>query len=725
MKLLQWFNPKSSESRNYIAEETLPIQFQEKTFQESALVNDSLLKPYPPDDLWQKRGDWSAYEDMKKDDQVSVALQLKKDLVLGSGWEIVQEEEKDLEIKEFLESSLDEDPDRPLEEMLEEILSAYDFGFSLSEKIFKKREDGKIVLKVLKTRHPDSWLINTDPHGNINSIKQRGVNTEIEVDPKTLIHYVNKPLFDNPYGTSDLRACYGAWFTKLQIVKYYAIFMEKYASPIPVGKFDKNAPQSAVDKIFDILKRFQAKTAITIPKDVEVEFLEMKGTGDVYVKSIDLFNMFIGRSLLIPDLLGFQGRSSGGAGSQALGREQVDIFLRHINRRRKTLERLVNLHIIQPMVINNFGFVEDYPKFQFKPVKEEDTKEYAKIFIEAMRGKMYKPTEEEINKFRTWIAMPEGPVEFNEPLPMPGQEPNKPGEPTGEDEEPEEKQPPPQEQEAQQNNLDPKDNPFNPPHGTKFARALDKSAVRTKMDANIKSILDGASPIMRETFNDLIDQIERKKIVKNQDSSKIEELKLKNLAKLKQLIKANLRQLFKDGFSMAQAELNKGEFRTPLADEEFLSVLEDETFQFIGDWEYNVRKDARKILFNAIKDGTPLSEVLDKIEIEGAKNAEASIERYVRTKTTEVLNRGRQAYFNSSDVIVGYELSAIDDGRTSDICSGLNGRRFPKGSEPVPPLHFNCRSVLIPITKYDEEQPDDEIPKSIEEMITDGGFSIK
>ena len=52
--------------------------------------------------------------------------------------------------------------------------------------------------------------------------------------------------------------------------------------------------------------------------------------------------------------------------------------------------------------------------------------------------------------------------------------------------------------------------------------------------------------------------------------------------------------------------------------------------------------------------------------------------------------------------MAAYQYSAILDDRTSAICEGLHGKIFKAGSEPIPPMHFNCRSLLIPITKYED-----------------------
>ena len=89
---------------------------------------------------------------------------------------------------------------------------------------------------------------------------------------------------------------------------------------MPIAKYDKGVDKSKISEMFEIIKKFQAKTAIVIPKEFEVDFLESKSKGEAFTKGLNLFNMFIARSLFVPDLLGFSGSDSGSGGSQALGR---------------------------------------------------------------------------------------------------------------------------------------------------------------------------------------------------------------------------------------------------------------------------------------------------------------------------------------------------------------------------------------------------------------------
>ena len=236
----------SSSRRNYVHDNFIGMA--EKTCTESPQVYKSQFNPYNSDDIYQKTGDYSIFEEMKNDDQISVALQLKKDLVIGSGWSIVTQKDGDQEIADDIFARLEEDPAISLDDQLEDFVdNAWSFGFALAEKLFKMRDDNSLTFDEIKTRHPNSWLIHTDKGGNVKKYEQICKEGNVDVKPKSLMHYVNNRAHQNPYGKSDLRACYDAWFVKRHIIRYYSIFLEKFASPTPVARYDKNAPKAKID----------------------------------------------------------------------------------------------------------------------------------------------------------------------------------------------------------------------------------------------------------------------------------------------------------------------------------------------------------------------------------------------------------------------------------------------------------------------------------------------
>lgn len=703
----------------------------EETEFQSAYVEDSFIFPWNPDDLWQKNGDYSIYEDMLKDDQVSVALNLKKDLTLGSGWSIIQGEDGQEEIVQEIEKALKKDLYQCFDDVLDEIISAYEFGFSGSEKIYQKQEDGKITLKSIKTRHPNTWLIHQDKHGNIEKFEQQGASDNVFLKPSSVLHFVNQPKYSNPYGRSDLRACYAAWFVKRQIIRYYAIFLEKAASPTPIGKYPKGTNPNDVDDLFSTIKKFQAKTAMVIPEEIEVEFLEASSNGEAYTKGINIFNMFIGRALVIPDLLGFQGSETSG-GSHSLGRDQMGVFFKHIGRRRKRLEDLVNKEIIGPMLDFNYGEMDNPPRFQFNQLEEDDIIEFSKAWIEAIRANAFKPTIEEVNHFRSLIKYPESDEGIEE---MPELEPETPDmgpmpedddtpEPVEAEEEVEEEVEPQEmkgDKEKDEFKLKPTEGPY--------ANKVNFKKLETQLEAADNALMSEAQPVIKDIYEDLYKQMEKKKIIEKQNVKAAGSLKIKPklLEKMNKLLDDSMLDNYSKHKGIAATELMRSEFAAPLPDDKFLKAIESENFEMIGDWEYNITKAARVEMIAAIKDGRSLSSVIDILDESGKKAANIALQRYARTKFTETMNRARVDYFSDSRVVSGYQYSAIMDGATTAICSGLHGKKFKAGSEPIPPMHFNCRSVLVPITMFEEFKPTEKIrgqsPDAFIEENKGKGFS--
>jgi SPP1 gp7 family putative phage head morphogenesis protein len=733
--------PMSESAQNPI--DSLYAGMVENTFFKSPLVSDSYRPPYNPDDLWQKKGDYSIYEKMVEDDQVSVCLQLKKDLVLGSGGSFEPGDEDQDEMIEELKASFFEDYEGDFMEDLEEILSCYEFGFSITEKLFKLRDGMRLGIKGLRTRHPNSWRLYQDDKGAVTKFEQVTVQGDKDINPKSIIHAVNAKRFQNPYGRSDLRAAYNAWFTKTQVVRFFGIFLEKAASPIPVGRYDKNAPKESIDKLFEIFKKFQTKTAIVIPKEIEAEFLEAKNSGDAYIKAIHLFNMFIGRALFIPDLLGFTGGETSG-GSLALGEKQMNLFFLHVLKRRTFLENIVNKELVWPQIAYNYGFVKNYPKFRLKPLDDNAAVDLAKVWLEAVKGKAYKPTEEEINHFRKLVKFPEGAVEFYEPAPNPfdpnnpnpGPMPNMPGKKISDkmNQDGNEEDDSANDDEAQASKKSPADEVkkfgkvYDIPKGD-YSRKVNFKNLETKLNDYDQSVMAEASKITKKMFADLLDQIEKKKIVQGQNVDRIDSLSLKYKKELKQVLKSSFMQLFKDAQSQASQELLKADYRKPLTNQEFLDVIEAETFNFIGDYEYNILKSVRTELIAAIKDGKSVSAVLDDLDENLGGLSDTQIERFARTKHTEVMNNARVEFFDSTGVVAAYQYSAVLDDATSEICRGLHGKIFVAGDEPIPPMHFNCRSILVPITKYEDFKPTESIQgQSVDDFIEENkgtGFSTK
>jgi len=84
------------------------------------------------------------------------------------------------------------------------------------------------------------------------------------------------------------------------------------------------------------------------------------------------------------------------------------------------------------------------------------------------------------------------------------------------------------------------------------------------------------------------------------------------------------------------------------------------------------------------------------------ENQAKALTRTAITSTqTAALNKVVQS---NKDIIKGYMFTAILDSRTSPICSHHNGKVYDLDDNRfLPPLHWNCRSSLVPVLKSKKE----------------------
>lgn len=227
-------------------------------------------------------------------------------------------------------------------------------------------------------------------------------------------------------------------------------------------------------------------------------------------------------------------------------------------------------------------------------------------------------------------------------------------------------------------------------------------------------------------------------------------------SKLKGASRDLLNQAWRLGSDMAANEMDraKGERTSMAARKVKLASLRDnaaayfdtQSFRMAGDASDQTRKIIQQELQNAIKQGKPLTDVrvsiwerlvakgltkresvlgietdaavnaaLDALWIDDLDDVAAYLDTLVRTNTFEALNEARFAEFTDPEVsefVEALQYAAVLDSSTTEICTtlgtgGTNGEGVIfKADSAVwdqfrPPNHFNCRSVLIPITTID------------------------
>jgi SPP1 gp7 family putative phage head morphogenesis protein len=102
---------------------------------------------------------------------------------------------------------------------------------------------------------------------------------------------------------------------------------------------------------------------------------------------------------------------------------------------------------------------------------------------------------------------------------------------------------------------------------------------------------------------------------------------------------------------------------------------------------------------------------LDALWVDDEGEAKHYLDTLARTNLFEAMNEARFGEFQDPALdgfVVALRYSAILDDRTTHICRDLDDHVFKTGNpvwnEMRPPNHYNCRSLLVPITQVDIQQ---------------------
>lgn len=679
----------------------------------SSYFPESYDFPYNPDPL-ASNNNYSVYDEMKSDDQVKAAVSFKKDQIIGPGWQIKCENE---EIVETLERNLKETLNNNFENNLRDILSSFEYGFSLTEPVYRRGENGFIELKELKTRPPHGFEFHLNDKGDLEKIMQNATAEKLEFKPDYFLHHIYQPEFGNPFGRSDLNAAHSAWKAKKFIFRFWAIYCERFAAPTVVGEYPDEFDTAKVARLQAIVNTIQNSTSIVVPQGTKLDFkLVNRDSSNVYENAINVFNTMIARSVLMPDLLGVSGAQSS-SGSRALGEVQFELFMGMIGREQESLARAVTRKIITPVVRANWG---DVPcSFQFKPRSKDDALESYKLWVEATKSKIWDTSEEEIKHLLEGLKFPVPEsitITKPEPNPFGDKFPPKPGQPNTPINSPN----PDQDKENDQDDQD-KAELFHQRtyrDETKFEKLINFSEIKKTLNRIDETAMNKTKPLARDIYIDFIDQIKDRNLLARFKPDLINELAPKHLKPLNMEFKNFMKGAFHNAYNQAQKELfprNEKKFAEieELLPEEFIDIIEAEAFKIVGDYSIHVTNKMKNELVQGIKNGVGERELLGRLKELGAEETDKWLKTVIRTKTTEMFNRGRKTYWETDEfakqIVEAYQFSAIMDDRTSEVCASLDGHVYDKGeftNHIVPPLHFNCRSLLVPITKFEEYEAD-------------------
>jgi SPP1 gp7 family putative phage head morphogenesis protein len=174
--------------------------------------------------------------------------------------------------------------------------------------------------------------------------------------------------------------------------------------------------------------------------------------------------------------------------------------------------------------------------------------------------------------------------------------------------------------------------------------------------------------------------------------------------------------------------------RVPMPDWKWDALTQAErefAFKVAGAAQADLATEAWEAMDRAIAEGTTLDafkkQVGAQLEAAWGRKDPARLETIFRTNALGAYNAGRHEILSHPEVRKArpyLRFDGIDDDRQTEICAALDGTIRP-ADDPFwhthsPPLHFQCRSVLVPLSE--EEAEEEGIDTKGPDVDADDGF---
>lgn len=240
-------------------------------------------------------GDWRAYEQAALDDQVKSVFQQRRLGVVSREWEVVAggedaaSEQAADELREMLKRI-------NFDAITEKMLWGVFYGYAVGEVLWEV-DGGRIDIAGIKVRKP--WRFREDLDGNLRKLTLDNLQGEIMPPRKFWTFCAGADNDDEPYGRGLAYWLYWPVFFKRNGVNYWAIYLDRFGSPTPVGTFPAGATQPQKDALKLALSAIRTTGMTALPEGTTVELLEStrSGTAD-YKGFVNEWNDAIAKVIL-------------------------------------------------------------------------------------------------------------------------------------------------------------------------------------------------------------------------------------------------------------------------------------------------------------------------------------------------------------------------------------------------------------------------------------------
>lgn len=239
--------------------------------------SDILLPQDPTIDAKGRSKGLKLYDEVMQDGRARATFNKRVSKVTRREWQIepASEEEKDVEIATQVEAIL---KSLPFDDICKQLLKAILKGFAVGEVIWGRNAEGLVVPRAIKDIDPYRFVFDKNWQPRLLTLTN-SINGEELPKRKFIVHRFDAS-GNNPYGHGLGSVVFWHVLFKRQGVTFWMKFMDKFASPIPFGRYAHGTDQKEQDKLLGALKRMVSQGALVAPIGTEIDFLEATRAGE-------------------------------------------------------------------------------------------------------------------------------------------------------------------------------------------------------------------------------------------------------------------------------------------------------------------------------------------------------------------------------------------------------------------------------------------------------------
>ena len=264
----------------------------------------------------------------------------------------------------------------PIGTALRQMASAYFYGFSVNELVYRRNADGTVGWKQWGLRRQESFYRwETDLNGAIIAFTQRPAPSyTVRTIPLTkCLHVVADDSEGSPEGRGILRSMYRYWYMTTQFELLFGIALERFGTGLPVFERTDQTAALTPDQEDDLMVQAEAlrqneKAGLLLPWGLKFHFADSPGLdAQTHLDAIQAYRVW----MLTTGLAEFVALGTGETGSRSLGQSKIDLFLKALTGLQDKLCEAINRQAIPPLMRAN-DWSGAYPTVSLPPVKEYD-----------------------------------------------------------------------------------------------------------------------------------------------------------------------------------------------------------------------------------------------------------------------------------------------------------------------------------------------------------------